>query len=67
MDKPRIELEITPENIPLNILYEDDDLLVVNKPPNFVVHPGHGNYSVLLNAIAYHLRDMPSFDANDPV
>ena len=67
MDKPRIELEITPENIPLNILYEDDDLLVVNKPPNFVVHPGHGNYSgTLLNAIAYHLRDMPSFDANDP-
>lgn len=67
MDKPRIELEITPENIPLSILYEDDDLIVVNKPPNFVVHPGHGNYSgTLLNAIAYHLKDMPNFDANDP-
>lgn len=67
MDKPRIELEVTPENIPLNIVYEDDDLIVVNKPPNFVVHPGHGNYSgTLLNAIAYHLKDMPNFDANDP-
>lgn len=67
MDKPRIELEVTPENIPLNIVYEDDDLIVVNKPPNFVVHPGHGNYTgTLLNAIAYHLKDMPHFDANDP-
>ena len=67
MDKPRIELEIIPEDIPLNIVYEDDDLIVVNKPPNFVVHPGHGNYSgTLLNAIAYHLKDMPNFDANDP-
>ena len=66
MDKPRIELEIIPENIPLNIVYEDDDLIVVNKPPNFVVHPGHGNYSgTLLNAIAYHLKDIPNFDAND--
>ena len=67
MDKPRIELEIIPEDIPLNIVYEDDDLIVVNKPPNFVVHPGHGNYSgTLLNAIAYHLKDTPNFDANDP-
>lgn len=67
MDKPRMELEIIPEDIPLNIVYEDDDLIVVNKPPNFVVHPGHGNYSgTLLNAIAYHLKDMPNFDANDP-
>lgn len=67
MDKPRIKLEISPENIPLNIVYEDDDLIVVNKPPNFVVHPGHGNYTgTLLNAIAYHLKDMPNFDANDP-
>lgn len=67
MDKPRIELEVSPENIPLNIVYEDDDLIVVNKPPNFVVHPGHGNYTgTLLNAIAYHLKDMPNFDANDP-
>ena len=67
MDRPRMELQIIPENIPLNIVYEDDDLIVVNKPPNFVVHPGHGNYSgTLLNAIAYHLKDMKGFDANDP-
>ena len=67
MDKPRIEVEITPENIPLNIVYEDSDLLVINKEPGIVVHPGHGNYSgTLLNAIAYHLKDEPNFDANDP-
>ena len=67
MNKPRIVLEITPEDIPLNIVYEDSDLLVVNKQPGLVVHPGHGNYSgTLLNAIAYHLKDEPNFDANDP-
>ena len=67
MDKPRIQLEITPEYIPLNIVYEDSDLMVVNKQAGLVVHPGHGNYTgTLLNAIAYHLKDMPGFDANDP-
>ncbi len=67
MDRPRIEFKIIPEDIPLNIEYEDDDLIVINKPPNFVVHPGHGNYTgTLLNAIAYHLKDMKGFDANDP-
>ncbi len=67
MDKPRLHVEITPEDIPLNIVYEDADLMIVNKPPGLVVHPGHGNYSgTLLNAIAFHLKDMPGFDANDP-
>ncbi|MDE3234677.1 MAG: RluA family pseudouridine synthase [Bacteroidota bacterium] len=48
--------EIKPENIPLNIVYEDDDVMVINKPPNMVVHPGVGNYSgTLLNGVAYHL------------
>jgi 23S rRNA pseudouridine1911/1915/1917 synthase len=48
--------EVKPENIPLNIVYEDDALMVVNKPPNMVVHPGVGNYTgTLLNGIAYHL------------
>ena len=57
MDRPRRETEIIPQDIPLNIVYEDADLLVVNKPAGMVVHPGHGNYSgTLLNAIAYYLR-----------
>ena len=43
MDRPRYENEIIPEDIPLDIVYEDDDLLVVNKPAGLVVHPGHGN------------------------
>ena len=48
--------EVKPENIPLNIVYEDDDVMVLNKPPNMVVHPGVGNYTgTLLNGIAYHL------------
>jgi len=49
-------IEIKPEPIPLDIVYEDEDLLVVNKPAGMVVHPGHGNYSgTLVNALAYHL------------
>ncbi len=48
--------EILPENIPLNIVYEDDDLLVINKPAGMVVHPGHGHFSgTLVNALAYYL------------
>ena len=67
MDYPRREIEIIPENIPLNIVYEDDDLMVVNKPAGLVVHPGHGNYNgTLINAIAWHLKDNPAFDCNDP-
>ena len=51
------ETEIVPEKIPLNIIYEDDDLMVINKPPGIVVHPGSGNYSgTLLNGIAYYLQ-----------
>ncbi len=67
MDRPRYELEIIPENIPLDIVYEDDDLLVVNKPAGLVVHPGHGNYSgTLVNALAWHFRDNPDYDVDDP-
>ncbi len=67
MATPRREIEIIPENIPLNIVYEDKDLMVVNKPPGLVVHPGHGNYSgTLVNALAYHFKDHPSFNASDP-
>ena len=67
MDRPRYELEIIPEDIPLDIVYEDNDLLVVNKPAGLVVHPGHGNYSgTLVNALAYHFKDNPAYDVNDP-
>jgi len=55
MDRPRHSSEIVPEDIPLDIVYEDDDLLVVNKPAGMVAHPGHGNYTgTLVNALAYH-------------
>ena len=67
MDRPRYELEIIPEDIPLDIVYEDDQLLVVNKPAGLVVHPGHGNYSgTLVNSLAYHFRDNPDYDVSDP-
>ena len=66
MPYPRREVEIIPENIPLDILYEDDDVIVVNKAAGMVVHPGHGNYSgTLVNALAYHLRDIPMFAEGD--
>ncbi len=67
MDYPRRELKIIAEDIPLNIQYEDDHLLVVNKPAGLVVHPGHGNYSgTLVNALAWHFRDLPLFNSDDP-
>lgn len=67
MDRPRREMEIIPEDIPLNIVYEDEDLLVVNKPAELVVHPGHGNYTgTLVNALAYYLKDDPMYDPSDP-
>lgn len=67
MDRPRYELEIIPEDIPLDIVYEDDDLLVVNKPAGLVVHPGHGNYTgTLVNALAWHFKDNPDYDVSDP-
>jgi len=67
MDKPRRELEIIPENIPLQIVYEDDDVMIIDKPPGLVVHPGHGNYTgTLVNAIAWRLKDRPDFESKDP-
>ncbi len=67
MDRPRYENDIIPEDIPLDIVYEDHDLMVINKPAGLVVHPGCGNYhGTLVNAIAWHLRDNPLYDPNDP-
>lgn len=67
MDRPRYEFEIIAEDIPLNIVYEDDQLLVVDKPAGLVVHPGHGNYhGTLVNALAWHFKDNPDYDVSDP-
>ena len=67
LNRPRYDNSIEPENIPLDIVYEDNDVIVVNKPAGMVVHPGHGNYTgTLVNAIAWHLKDNPGYDPNDP-
>ena len=64
MDRPRYEFEIIAQDIPLDIVYEDRHVLVVNKPAGLVVHPGHGNYDgTLVNALAC---DTPDYDVNDP-
>ena len=61
LPQPVYEFELLPEPMDLDILYEDDDLLVLNKPMNLVVHPGHGNYSgTLVNGILHHFQNMPS-------
>ncbi|MEM7571946.1 MAG: RluA family pseudouridine synthase [Bacteroidota bacterium] len=66
---PGEESSLKPENIPLDIRYEDDDLLIVHKPPGMVVHPGIGHRNgTLVNALAYHLRDLdnvPTLPGND--
>ncbi|MGM5469744.1 RluA family pseudouridine synthase [Flavobacteriaceae bacterium LMO-SS05] len=66
-EHPPYEHLLTPENIPLDIVYEDDQLLVVNKPAGMVVHPGHGNYSgTLINALIYHFENLPNNSSNRP-
>lgn len=63
---PPREIELVPENIPLNIVYEDDDVLVVNKEPGMVVHPAYGNYTgTLVNALMWHFRDLPLFSSGE--
>ena len=67
LDRPHYDTRIEPEDIPLDVVYEDDHLMVVNKPAGMVVHPGVGNFSgTLVNAVAWHLRNLPTYDANDP-
>ncbi len=62
---PPYEFLLTPEDIPLDIVFEDDHLLVVNKPAGMVVHPGHGNYSgTLINALVHHFENLPK-NSND--
>ncbi len=63
---PPRELEIIPEDIPVNIVYEDDDIIVVDKEAGMVVHPGHGNYTgTLVNALTYHMKDLPLFQKGE--
>ena len=67
LDRPRHDNTIEPEDIALDVVYEDNDIMVINKPAGMVVHPGAGNFhGTLINAIAWHLKDDPRFDANDP-
>ncbi|NBC83864.1 MAG: RluA family pseudouridine synthase [Bacteroidetes bacterium] len=59
---PQREVELIPQDIPIQIVYEDDQILIVNKEPGMVVHPGHGNYTgTLVNALMHHLKDEPLF------
>ncbi len=67
LEYPPFENLINPENIPLDIVYEDDQLLVINKPPGLVVHPGYGNYTgTLVNALAYHFDNLPMNSSERP-
>ena len=66
-DHPPHENLLVAENIPIDIIYEDDDLLVVNKPAGMVVHPGHGNYSgTLINGLIYHFENLPNNSSQRP-
>lgn len=66
-EHPPYEFLLVPENIPLDIVYEDDVVVVVNKPAGMVVHPGHGNYSgTLINALTYHFENLPTNSNNRP-
>lgn len=66
-EHPPYEFLLTPENIPLDIIYEDNSLLVVNKPAGMVVHPGHGNYSgTLINGLVYHFENLPENSSGRP-
>jgi len=66
-EPPKEDHQVQPENIPLDIIYEDDDVMIVNKKPGMVVHPGVGNYTgTLVNALVYHMDESngPVMDGN---
>ncbi len=64
---PPREIELIPENIPLHILFEDDNVIVLNKQAGIVVHPGYGNYSgTLVNGLIYHFQNLPGKDETRP-
>ncbi len=66
MAHPPREIELLPEDIPLSIVYEDNDIILVNKEAGMVVHPGYGNYTgTLVNALVYHFEHLPRRDQED--
>ena len=67
LSHPPFENRVDPEDIPLDIVYEDATLLLINKPPGLVVHPGHGNYTgTLVNALAFHFENLPMNSSERP-
>jgi 23S rRNA pseudouridine1911/1915/1917 synthase len=66
LPEPPRDTEVLPENIPLNIVYEDEHLLVINKPAGLVVHPAYNNWTgTLVNALAYHFQNLPQLPGNE--
>ncbi|MBS1977293.1 MAG: RluA family pseudouridine synthase [Bacteroidetes bacterium] len=66
LPEPPRDTDVKPENLPLNIIYEDEHLLVVNKEPGMVVHPAFQNWSgTLVNALAYHFQNLPQMPGNE--
>ena len=66
LPNPPREIELIPQDIPITIIYEDDDVIVVDKQAGMVVHPAYGNYSgTLMNALMFHFRDLPLFQSGD--
>ncbi len=66
LPQPPREIELIPEDIPLDIVYEDDDLVIINKKSGMVVHPGYGNYTgTLINALMWHFKDLPLFNTGE--
>ena len=66
LSHPKFELTVIPEDIPINIVYEDDDLMVIDKEAGMVVHPGHGNYTgTLVNALTHYLMNLPLFQSGE--
>lgn len=66
LPKPLRDTEVIPEDIPLNIIYEDQDLMVINKESGMVVHPAYNNWSgTLVNALVYHFKNLPEMEGNE--
>ena len=64
---PPYENLLTPENIDLDIVFEDESIIIINKPAGLVVHPGHGNYSgTLINGLLYHFKNLPKNSSDRP-